>query len=63
MKEYTIPVEWTIIGAAKIQANSLDEAATKAEEMPLEAFNGEYCDSSFKVNYEYALEMPENEDD
>ena len=56
MPKFTIPVSWTMITDMEIEADSLDEAITKAESQELPE-DGEYLDSSFDINYECAFEL------
>jgi len=54
MKEFKIPVSWTMVADMKVQAHSLDEAISKVEATPGFPANGEYLDDSFEVNKESA---------
>ena len=46
-----------MIADVEVEADSLDEAIEKANDIPLEEINAEYCDSSFSVNRELAFEL------
>lgn len=50
MKKFIIPVVWTMYGKYEIEATSLEEAISKAENMPLP--DGEYLQDSFSIDYE-----------
>ena len=51
MNTYKIPCTWHLYGTHEIEANSIEEAAQKAEDLPLPE-NGEYIEGSFRVDYE-----------
>jgi hypothetical protein len=51
MKTYKIPCTWHMYGTYEIEANSVEEAAQKAEHLPLPE-DGEYIEDSFRVDYE-----------
>ena len=55
MPKFTIPVSWTMIDDMEIEADTLEEAIDIAEESDLT--KGEYCDSSFEVNHELAVQL------
>ena len=53
MKTYKIPVTWSVCATMEVEANSLSEAITKAEDMSLDTSlltDPEYIDGSFEVN-------------
>jgi hypothetical protein len=51
MKEYTIPVVWTVTGRMKIKSESLAAALLVADASPLPE-NASYMDDSFEVDYD-----------
>lgn len=51
VKEYTIPVVWSVMGRMKIKATSLEEALLKAEDVPLPK-DSSYLDDSFEIDYD-----------
>jgi hypothetical protein len=56
MAKYTVAVEWIMWTDVDVEAESLDEAIRLVEAMPDLPKNGEYLDSSFKVNREITEE-------
>jgi hypothetical protein len=54
MKTYKIPVSWTMITDMEIEADTIEEAFQKAEDMPLPT-DAEYEDDSFEINAATAL--------
>jgi hypothetical protein len=58
MKEYKIPVEWSVYGTIEVKAKSVEEAVKKAEEekddYPLPTEN-HYIEDTFKVNADLDL--------
>lgn len=58
MKNYTIPVEWTMTKNINVSANSLEEAKELAGFASFE--NGTYLDDSFKINEDLLQEFEEN---
>ena len=48
--KYKIPVRWAICDDLIIEANSLEEAISQAEDAELT--EGEYIDSSFEVDHD-----------
>ena len=58
MKNYIIPVEWTMVKNINIAANSLEEAKELAGFASFE--NGTYLDDSFKINEDLLQEFEEN---
>ncbi len=48
MTTYKIPCTWHMYGTHEIEANSIEEAAQKAEDLPLPE-NGEYIEDSALV--------------
>jgi hypothetical protein len=66
MPKFKIPVSWTMIADMEIEADDWETAVKIAEEASLP--EGEYCDSSFEINYEliddseeYGLIKPEGD--
>lgn len=58
MKEYKIPVWWSVGGIAHIDADSLEEAIKLADDMDLDLVDDvDYIDGSFEVNEECAAEL------
>ena len=55
-KKFKIPVSWSLMADVIVQADSLEEAITKAEEIELP--EGEYVDGSFEVNTEVIWQNP-----
>ena len=49
--KYKIPVEWTVSAIMEVEADSLEAAILKADDMPLPT-DTDYIDGSFKVNHE-----------
>ena len=49
MNKYKIPVSWSVCGIMEVEANSLEDAIDKAEDMPLPT-DTDYIDGSFEVN-------------
>jgi hypothetical protein len=60
MKTYKIAVEWTMIADIEVEANSLDEAIEKVEEMDSLPDNGEYLEDSFQVDEYLSEELNPN---
>lgn len=58
MKNYIIPVEWTMTKNINVSANSLEEAKELAGFASFE--NGTYLDDSFKINEDLLQEFEEN---
>ena len=58
MKNYIIPVEWTMVKNINVAANSLEEAKELAGFTSFE--NGTYLDDSFKINEDLLQEFEEN---
>ena len=55
LKKYQIPVEWVMVGFVEVEADSLEEAISKAREnrgLP----HGEYLQSSYRVQEDFAYE-------
>lgn len=48
--KYKIPVSWMQLATMEVEAESLEEAIEKADQMELPE-DGEYLDGSFEVNY------------
>jgi formylmethanofuran dehydrogenase subunit C len=52
IKDYTIPVEWSMYSTVTVKAKSLDEAIATVneniEKLPLK--DGEYIDGSYQIN-------------
>lgn len=48
---YRIPCTWTVCGVMEVEADSLKNAITKAEDEPLPK-ESDYIDGSFSVNRE-----------
>lgn len=59
MKEYTIPCSWQMYGYTKVEADSLEEAIKKADDLPLP--EGDYVTDSFEVDIEMAEDMNKEE--
>ena len=57
-KEYTIPVEWTVVKNIKVSAESLEEAKELAAFTSVD--NGAYLDDSFRINEDLLQEFEEN---
>ncbi len=53
MKEYKIPVSWTVAVDMTIQADSFEEALQKAEESSLPE-GAHYVDDSFEIDMQSA---------
>ena len=58
MKNYIIPIEWTMVKNINVAANSLEEAKELAAFASFE--NGTYLDDSFKINEDLLQEFEEN---
>ena len=56
MNTYKIPCTWTMYGTYEIQANNIEEAAQKAEHLPLPD-DASYIEDSFRVDADLAHEL------
>jgi len=55
MKLYKIPVEWACFGVVEIEANNIEEAIKMADDENVPLPEGDYIDSSWKVNDDKVL--------
>jgi len=55
MHTFLIPVYWEVSADIEVEADSLEEAYQKANEVALP--EGNYIDGSFEINREYAEEL------
>ena len=51
MKTYKIPVSWTVMATMEINAETLDDAISQAEDSPLPT-ETEYLDCTFEIDRE-----------
>ena len=58
MKNYIIPVEWTLVKDVQVSAKNLEEAKKIAASTSIEA--GEYLEGSFRINEDLLQEFEEN---
>ena len=61
MPKFHIPVRWEMYGSTIIEADSIEEAMSKAEELSLEDFEADYVSGSFEVDGELAEEIKEGQ--
>jgi hypothetical protein len=61
MPKFHIPVRWEMYGSTIIEADSLEEAKSKAEESSLEDFDADYVSGSFEVDDELVEEIKEEQ--
>jgi hypothetical protein len=52
MNTYKVPVSWREYGYVLVKANSIEEAAEKANDEDLPHDNSEYLEGSFEIEYE-----------
>jgi hypothetical protein len=61
MPKFHIPVRWEMYGSTIIEADSLEDAKAKAEDMSLEDFDADYVSGSFEVDDELVEEEKETD--
>lgn len=60
-KLYQIPCTWTVCTTMLVEAESLKEALSYSEDLPLPE-NPEYIDGSFEINHQMIPHLNENLD-
>lgn len=58
---YKIPVSWTVMATMEVEAESLEDAIEKADDLPLPT-DTDYLEGSFQVD-RYMLDPEESEDE
>ena len=61
MPKFHIPVRWEMYGSTIIDADSVEEAMSKAENMSLDNFDADYVSGSFEVDDELVEEIKEEQ--
>ena len=61
MPKFHIPVRWEMYGSTVIEADSVEEAMSKAENMSLDNFDADYVSGSFEVDDELVEEIKEEQ--
>lgn len=57
MPKFKVAVEWVVTTDVVIEAETLEDAILKVEDMPELPDDGEYLDGSFEVNHEVTREL------
>ena len=48
--KFQVDVSWTFIGGQIIEADSEEDAIQRADDLPLESYNGDYVYGSFTID-------------
>lgn len=57
MPKFKVAVEWVVTTDVVVEAETLEDAILKVEDMPELPDDGEYLDGSFEVNHEVTREL------
>lgn len=60
MKKFTIAYEWSVCGEITVEANTLEEAIEKVEDINEEDLPNDYIDDSWKINHDVTNELNQN---